>query len=79
MNQGLDIDDRGAGGRYEGPPTHFFKGCAVSPFKQFESEVMAQYFKLSQQIAEGADFVITQVGLTPANSTSFCAICGSTR
>lgn len=62
MNQGLDIDDRAPGGGVGGPPTHSVKGCAVSPFKQLESETMAQYSKLTKKIREGADFVITQVG-----------------
>ena len=62
MNQGLDIDDRAPGGGVGGPPTHTVKGCAVSPFKQMESETMAQYFKLAKKVREGADFVITQVG-----------------
>jgi methylenetetrahydrofolate reductase (NADPH) len=62
MNQGLDIDDRAPGGGVGAPPTHTVKGCAVSPFKQLESETLAQYFKLWKKIREGADFVITQVG-----------------
>ncbi|WP_456431166.1 methylenetetrahydrofolate reductase C-terminal domain-containing protein [Thermosulfuriphilus sp.] len=44
------------------PPTSFFKGCVVSPFKRLEAEVMTQYFKLERKIAAGADFVITQIG-----------------
>ncbi len=62
MNEGLDIDDRAPGGGVGCPPTHAVKGCAVSPFKERESETMAQYFKLGKKVREGADFVITQVG-----------------
>jgi methylenetetrahydrofolate reductase (NADPH) len=62
MNQGLDIDERAPGGGVGGPPTHAVKGCAVSPFKQLESETMVQYYKLFKKVREGADFVITQVG-----------------
>jgi len=62
MNQGLDIDDRAPGGGIGGPPTHSVRGCAVSPFKQRESETLAQYFKLAKKVREGADFIITQVG-----------------
>lgn len=62
MNQGLAIDDRAPGGGVGGPPTSAVRGCAVSPFKQLESETFAQYFKLGRKIREGADFVITQVG-----------------
>ncbi len=62
MNQGLDIDGKAPGGGIRLPPTHFFKGCTVSPFKKYESEVMAQYFKLYKKVKLGADFIITQVG-----------------
>ncbi len=62
MNQGLDPDGRAPGGSLRLPPTHTFKGAAISPFKQLESEVMAQYFKLSKKARVGADFFITQVG-----------------
>ncbi|MGD0235043.1 MAG: methylenetetrahydrofolate reductase C-terminal domain-containing protein [Syntrophorhabdales bacterium] len=62
MNQGLDLDGRAPGGGLRLPATHTFKGAAISPFKQLESEVMAQYFKLSKKARMGADFFITQVG-----------------
>ena len=45
-----------------GPPPTRSEGCAVSPFKQLESETLVQYFKLGKKFREGADFVITQVG-----------------
>jgi methylenetetrahydrofolate reductase (NADPH) len=62
MNEGRCIDLRAPGGGLECPPTHFFKGVAVSPFKREEPEVMAQYYKLYKKVQSGADFVITQVG-----------------
>jgi methylenetetrahydrofolate reductase (NADPH) len=62
MNQGICIEEKAPGGGMECPPTHFFKGCAVSPFKKLESEVMAQYYKLTKKAKMGADFIITQVG-----------------
>jgi methylenetetrahydrofolate reductase (NADPH) len=62
MNDGRCIDARAPGGGLECPPTHFFKGAAVSPFKKDEAEVMAQYYKLCKKVQMGADFVITQVG-----------------
>lgn len=43
-------------------PTSFFNGVALSPFKRHESELMMQYFKLHRKVANGADYVITQVG-----------------
>ncbi len=62
MNEGRCIDDRAPGGGLQCPPTHFFKGVALSLFKKYESEVMAQYYKLHKKVSMGADFVITQVG-----------------
>ena len=62
MNQGLDIDGKAPGGGVRLPPTHFFKGYNVSPFKKFESEMMAQYYRLYKKAKIGADFVITQLG-----------------
>jgi methylenetetrahydrofolate reductase (NADPH) len=62
MNEGRCIDGKAPGGGAECPPTHFLKGCAVSPFKMYESEVLAQYFKLYKKVKVGADFIVTQVG-----------------
>ncbi len=62
MNQGLDIDGKAPGGGVRLPPTQFVKGCTVSPFKKYESEVFAQYYKLHRKVALGADFAVTQVG-----------------
>ena len=62
LNEGRCIDEKAPGGGLECPPTHFFSGCAVSPFKELESEVMVQYYKLYKKIKMGANFVITQVG-----------------
>lgn len=44
------------------PVTHFFAGAVVSPFKAAEAETMAQYYKLHKKIANGAKFIITQLG-----------------
>jgi methylenetetrahydrofolate reductase (NADPH) len=62
MNEGKCIDGNAPGGGAECPPTHFLKGCAVSPFKVQEAEVFAQYFKLIKKARMGANFIITQVG-----------------
>ncbi len=43
-------------------PTDFLAGVCVSPFKQLESELMAQYYKLKKKIEAGAKFIINQVG-----------------
>jgi methylenetetrahydrofolate reductase (NADPH) len=39
-----------------------YLGCAVSPFKRLEAEVVPQYMKLALKIRAGADFVIPQLG-----------------
>jgi methylenetetrahydrofolate reductase (NADPH) len=43
-------------------PAGFYLGCAVSPFKRLEAEVIPQYLKLALKIRVGADFVIPQLG-----------------
>ena len=43
-------------------PTSFFMGVALSPFKRYEPELIMQYSKLHRKVAQGADYVITQVG-----------------
>jgi len=61
MNDGLEV--RGRRGQVEKlPPTHFFIGCCVSPFKRHERELMPQYFKLALKILAGAEWVIPQLG-----------------
>jgi len=61
MNQGLLAPTpKDPGNRLR--RTNFFLGCAVSPFKQQERELMPQYYKLARKIAAGAEFVITQLG-----------------
>jgi len=62
MNQGLEFSGRTPGKNTVLAPTNTFKGCAVSPFKQLESETMVQYFKLWKKARAGADFIVTQVG-----------------
>ena len=42
--------------------TSFFKGVAISPFKNTEAELLMQYYKLHRKAAAGANYVITQVG-----------------
>ena len=44
------------------PPTNFFAGSAVSPFKSKENELMPQYGKLLKKIRAGANWVIPQLG-----------------
>lgn len=42
--------------------TRFFLGAVVNNHKRHEREVMPQYFKLAKKIANGARFVISQIG-----------------
>ena len=43
-------------------PTRFFLGAVVNNHKRHEREVMPQYFKLAKKIANGARFIISQIG-----------------
>lgn len=61
MNDGLETVSR-AGKAERLPRTRFYIGCAVSPFKRYERELVPQYFKLIRKIAAGARWVITQLG-----------------
>jgi methylenetetrahydrofolate reductase (NADPH) len=61
MNQGLRIPGR-RGGTEALPATRFFIGCAVSPFKRFERELVPQYFKLVRKLVAGAQWVVPQLG-----------------
>ncbi|MEN6451453.1 MAG: methylenetetrahydrofolate reductase C-terminal domain-containing protein [Thermoguttaceae bacterium] len=61
MNEGLGVTGRG--GKPETlPKTNFYVGCAVSPFKRHERELVPQYYKLVRKIAAGARWVIPQLG-----------------
>lgn len=61
MNDGLNV--LGRGGKPETlPKTNFFIGCAVSPFKRHERELVPQYYKLVRKIAAGAQWVVPQLG-----------------
>ena len=61
MNRGMKVPGR-KGEDVALPPTDFFIGCAVSPFKLLESELITQYLKLLRKIAAGAGFVVPQLG-----------------
>jgi methylenetetrahydrofolate reductase (NADPH) len=61
MNQGLEVPGR-KGQTETLPPTNFFIGAAVSPFKRHERELMPQYFKLARKLRCGAHWVIPQLG-----------------
>jgi methylenetetrahydrofolate reductase (NADPH) len=63
MNNGLPNPAWGSVGREDLlEKTNFFSGCAVSPFKKLEGELMTQYFKLAMKARVGAKFAISQIG-----------------
>lgn len=62
MNAGLEIPGRKKGTVQRLPPTDFFVGAAVSPFKFREDELVGQFLKLERKVAAGADFIIPQLG-----------------
>ena len=63
MNEGLSNQMWGSVDREDRlEKTNFFAGCAVSPFKKLEGELMTQYFKLALKVRTGAKFAITQIG-----------------
>jgi methylenetetrahydrofolate reductase (NADPH) len=47
------------------PPTRFFLGAAINPFKRVERDLVPQYAKLAFKARMGARFAITQVGYDP--------------
>ncbi len=62
MNCGHIVNGGAPGGGIVLPPTQFFQGAVVSPFKVLEAEGRAQYAKLRLKLAAGARFIVTQVG-----------------
>jgi methylenetetrahydrofolate reductase (NADPH) len=47
------------------PPTNFYLGAAINPFKRVERDLVPQYAKLAFKARMGARFAITQVGYDP--------------
>lgn len=62
MNHGMRVIEPRRGEPDRLPPTDLFLGATVSPFKLEERELIPQYLKLESKIANGAQFIITQVG-----------------
>lgn len=62
MNRGYIVNGGAPGGGTALPPTQFFPGAVISPFKAIEAEVRAQYAKLRLKLTAGASFIVTQVG-----------------
>ncbi|MBB6217323.1 methylenetetrahydrofolate reductase (NADPH) [Anaerosolibacter carboniphilus] len=60
MNNGFEIPAHKGSKKLQN--TDFFAGAVVSPFKSKEAELMAQYYKMHKKIAEGAQFIVTQLG-----------------
>jgi len=63
LYRGLERDGGGDVEAPDGPAQPaFYLGCAVSPFKRLEAEVVPQYLKLALKVRAGADFIIPQLG-----------------
>ena len=62
LQQGLALKKGAPGSQMALPAMDFFTGCVVSPFKILKSEQIWQYSKLLTKIANGAQFVISQLG-----------------
>jgi len=62
MNEGLKVPLPKPGKFQDLEATNFFIGASVSPFKKLRSELLGQYIKLERKIANGAEFIITQLG-----------------
>ena len=61
MNDGMIV--QGPRGRMETlPQTNFFIGCAASPFKRYERELIPQYMKMLLKIRAGARWILPQLG-----------------
>ncbi len=61
MNAGLEFPGR-KGNVEKLNPTRFFPGCAVSPFKKDENELVPQYVKMLRKIQAGAQWILPQLG-----------------
>jgi len=61
MKEGLKVPGR-KGAMETLPAVDFFTGCAVSPFKLTEQELVTQFLKLLRKLAAGAEYVIPQLG-----------------
>jgi len=61
MNAGLEVPGR-RGNIEKLNPTRFFTGCAVSPFKMYENELLPQYVKMLRKINAGAEWILPQLG-----------------
>ncbi|RKY11446.1 MAG: hypothetical protein DRP52_05930, partial [Planctomycetota bacterium] len=53
----------------------FCAGAAVSPFKYTEASLMQQYYKMEKKVAEGARFLVTQVGWDWKKSLELAQYC----
>jgi methylenetetrahydrofolate reductase (NADPH) len=62
MNAGMAVPGRKPGTTTILEPTNFFLGCTVSPFKPQEADLVMQYRKLGLKAANGAGFIIPQIG-----------------
>jgi len=57
------------------PKDAFELGCAVSPFKNLESEQVWQYSRLARKVEAGAGFVVAQAGFDPRRWDELARVC----
>jgi methylenetetrahydrofolate reductase (NADPH) len=62
MNAGMKVPGRKKGSTKTLGQTDFLIGCAMSPFKTNEAELVCQYLKLELKLNHGAHFIIPQLG-----------------
>ena len=73
LDHGLRVPGRKRGSVITLEKTDFFIGCAVSPFKSNEAELMCQYLKMELKLRNGAEFIIPQLGYDMRKSAELMA------
>ncbi|BET66621.1 methylenetetrahydrofolate reductase C-terminal domain-containing protein [Opitutales bacterium ASA1] len=73
MNAGLELARPRSGGTTRLAPTRFYPGCVVTNFKLHENEVVPQLLKLDKKIANGARWVINQIGFDSRKTSELVA------
>jgi methylenetetrahydrofolate reductase (NADPH) len=77
MNEGKCIDGKAPGGGTECLPTHFLKGCAVSPFKMRKRRSWPSISNFIRRQKRGRISSSPRWDTMPASSTKCSVLCGS--
>lgn len=62
LNEGLEVGSAASRPARKLNSTHFFAGAVTSNYKARENTLLPQYYKLEKKLAEGAQFLINQIG-----------------